>query len=176
MIYFFTILSFLVAIMSNINGVISCDENWTNATDVGLGYLWFDTSETIDYAAAKRFCRKKNSSLVELETSRQFDFIKMKLKILAEGIDWSYYCYTWRLKKWYAGATEVREGTWMWTQSEEIFTSENFIWGKDQPNDFCYTDQKYLCFSISRSTGNIFGDDCTGDKDNKAYPLCQKKM
>ena len=100
----------------------------------------------------------------------------MKLKILAEGIDWSYYCYTWRLKKWYAGATEVREGTWMWTQSEEIFTSENFIWGKDQPNDFCYTDQKYLCFSISRSTGNIFGDDCTGDKDNKAYPLCQKKM
>ena len=60
----------------------------------------------------------------------------------------------------------------MWTQSEKTFGLENFVWGNDNPNNYC-TDQKYLCFTISGSSGRIYGDDCTGEN---AYPLCQQKM
>ena len=60
-----------------------CDTGWIDASSVGLGCLWFDTSAK-SYSDATIFCENMDSSLIEIETPLQMNFTTEKLKTISE--------------------------------------------------------------------------------------------
>ena len=146
-----------------------CDTSWIDASSVGLGCLWFDTSAK-SYAEATTFCENMDSSLIEIETPLQMNFTTEKLKTISETAEWqNFQGYQW--KAWWGGATdEAKEGMWTWASGKPL-SLDSFVWGPGQPSNT--ENQDYFCFLIDKhyNKENFIGNDCSG----KNYPLCQKK-
>ena len=144
--------------------------NWEDARNLNLGYLWFEKSSKIGYSQAKRFCEAQKSNLIEIETREQMNYIVGKLSSFGLGG-----------KGWWGGATDTQsEGTWIWPESGRQVQS--FVWGRasfacgdwpfcrcKEPNS-CDADEDY--FSFIRVKG-YKGGDVSGDL--RLYPLCQQK-
>ena len=64
-----------------------CNENWVDASSVDLGCLLFDTSAK-SYAEATKFCEDMDSSLIEIETPAQMEFITKELRTFSESAGW----------------------------------------------------------------------------------------
>ena len=157
------------------NEVTVCDEKWEDANNVGLGCLWIEKLEKFSYVNAIKFCKNKNSRLIEIDSSKQMEFILDKLKPISDSVEWDKITNNVQVKSWYGGATETEEknGIWTWTQSGKPLVLDSYVWGKDpkQPNNL-WSDQKYYCFTISTgSNGNFYGNDCS---NRGYYPLCQQ--
>ena len=156
-----------------------CTENWEDASDIGLGYLWFETSETMNYADAVTFCKDRDSRLIEIDSQEQLNFTMEKLLTISEDVAWQSFPegVPWetplQYKAWWGGATDtVEEGSWVWTQSGNPV--QDFIWQSKQPNSKGGY-QNYLCFEIKPSGDTpIGGNDF--DHDSKNFPLCQQQM
>ena len=75
----------------------ACNETWVDASSVGLGYLWFDTSELMRYENAIKYCHQdRNSRLID--TPEQMDFTTKKLMPLNGKVLWQTYAngnYRW---------------------------------------------------------------------------------
>ena len=52
-----------------------------------MGYLWFETSEWTNYDDAIKFCKNMNSSLIEIDSEEQFDYVANKLLTITENVE-----------------------------------------------------------------------------------------
>ena len=78
----------------NLKEELVCNENWEDASNVGLGYLWFETSLRMNYGNAVTFCKDRNSSLIEINSPEQMNYAIQKLNNISEKVDWNkYYTY-----------------------------------------------------------------------------------
>ena len=129
------------------------------------------------YGAAITFCKEKNSTLIEIDSLDQKDFIFEKLQKISGEVKWQTPPGR-KYKAWWAGATdEEEEGTWRWTQSGEPV--QDFMWGGGEPNN-AGNGEDYFCFikgipvESDNDEGPYKGNDCSGSS-RVGYPLCQKK-
>ena len=166
--HYFIILAYLVNHIRSNNDVPICNKDWEDADNVGLGYLWIEKSQKMNYADAKIFCESKNANLIEIESQDQMNFIKEKLKSVGESMDPDQRDDIY----WWGGATdEDKEGTWKWTQSGKTFDTTSFVWAEGQPNNAGGNGEDYFCFWNKRG---YLGNDCGGSL--KTFPLRQRKM
>ena len=168
----YMILCFTFVALSSPVSASDCNDDWEDASDVGLGYLWFETSETMTYGSAVTFCENRNSKLIEIDSYKQMSYIVHKLRTASS--DW--WTSAWGTL-WWGGATDrAQEGAWRWTQSGAAV--QNFVWRVGEPNNKGgYED--YFCFFKSYhdydgSEDSFFGNDCS--YSSEGYPLCQQKM
>ena len=108
-----------------------------------MGYLWFETSERTNYDDVIKFCKNMNSSLIEIDSEEQFDYVANKLLTITEHVEGAE-----RSKVWWGGATDKdEEGTWRWTQSGVTFDKDSYIWAPGEPsNGGANKDEHYFCF------------------------------
>ena len=164
--HFHIILAYLVNQVRTNNDVPICNKDWEDADNVGLGYLWIEKSQKMNYVDAKSFCENKNSSLIEIESEEQMNFITDKLKTVGESINQGQNGDM----LWWGGATdEEEEGTWKWTHSGTSIQS--FVWAPGQPDNAHGGVEHYFCFWKRKG---YLGNDCQGSSE--MFPLCQRKM
>ena len=143
------------------NAASACGNLWEDGSQVGLGCLLFKDKKYL-HAEAVNFCKGRDSSLVEISTQEQLDFLVEKLTTLDEV-------------GWWGGATVTAEG-WRWTVSGGEVA--DYVWKNatkaaekalEQQQD--ETKQFYICFL--RST-EYLGHPCPGGA-SKRNAVCQKK-
>ena len=128
------------------------------------------------YEEAISFCKAKHSSLVEIESPEQIDFITEKLKSISNKVEWQYWSNggsSGQWKAWWGGATDKdHENKWKWTISK--VTIQDFVWGDGEPNDNNGNGdgEDFFCFIITSEESDYYGNDCSGSMN---YPLCQQK-
>ena len=156
----------------NMFEVTECDETWVDASSVGLGYLWFETSAAYNYSSAIAFCERRNSSLIEIDSKEQWNFTITKLETISEKVPFSIDAFGESMvKAWWGGASdEEKEGEWVWTKSG--VPVQEFVWGEGQPNNY-KRKQNYFCFHKQKGQESFEGNDDIGS--TRYYPLCQKK-
>ena len=128
------------------------------------------------YAAAISFCKGKNSSLIEIDSIDQKNFIFDKLKKISGEVEWQTPPGR-KYKAWWGGATdEEQEDDWRWTQSGDPV--QDFMWGVGEPNNGG-GEEDYFCFfkAVPVASDNdevsYKGNDCSGNS-RMGYPVCQK--
>ena len=143
-------------------------EGWEDGRSVGLGFLWFEKEAQLTHPEAVRFCEKKNSHLIEIDSQAQLDYVVNTLKIISKNVRVFPLGFS-HAKGWWGGATdEDKEGTWLWEESRAPVQS--FVWATNpqQPNSHGDEDN----FSFLDWSG-FKGHDVAGT--HKMYPLCQYK-
>ena len=140
-----------------------CPEHWTDGSLVNMGCLLFNSSATYSWTEASFFCQDPkggNSSLVEIETQQQMDYLLLMLNLLSDHED----PRTW----WTSGTDLGREGNWYWSNS--LQPVEEFIWhnATGEPDQGLSAN----CLSLY-STLDYEG---ATQPCSKLYsPICQKK-
>ena len=129
------------------------------------------------YAAAISFCKGKNSSLIEIDSIDQKNFIFDKLKKISGEVEWQT-PERRKYKAWWGGATdEKQEGNWRWTQSGGPV--QDYMWGDKEPNNQG-NDENVFCFfkaiqvMSNYDDGPYHGNDCSGIS-RMGYPVCQQR-
>ena len=149
------------------NAASSCGNLWEDGSQVGLGCLLFKDNKKYLHADAITFCEGRGSSLVEISTQEQLDFLVDKWTTLNEGPE--------RPNGWWGGATVTGEG-WRWTVSGGEVA--DFVWKNatkaaekalEQQQD--ETKQFYICFLKST---DYLGHPCPGGARER-LAVCQKK-
>jgi len=95
----------------------SCPDGWIDATDPGLGCLYFSNSRAT-WEGAANSCQDSGALLLELWTELEVDFVRSWLKAFsASGVndDW-----------WVGGTDQGREGHWYWAGS--LAPVADFVW------------------------------------------------
>merc|ERR1712212_964530 len=98
----------------------SCPSGWIDATDSGLGCLYFNNTWVSTWEGAASSCQDNGASLVEIWTELELDFVRSWLAAFAaSGDDIEYY--------WWTGGTDLgREGLWYWAGT--LATVGDFVW------------------------------------------------
>merc|ERR1711936_33269 len=141
----------------------SCPENWVDATLTGMGCLLFNTSEVMAWEDASVSCYHSKSSLVEIETELQLDFLRSELRFLANsGIS----------ESWWTSATDLgREGRWYWASS--LSPVPNFVWDSDEPSGS--TEENCGMLYVYDELDFMMNDYLCEYGPYSAYPICQIK-
>merc|ERR1711915_488033 len=105
----------------------NCQNGWVDASFVDMGCLYFNSSTHVSWDDAVSSCHvaTPNSSLVEITTEIQMDFIQMELGVLAdhEGP-----------RHWWTAATDVGiNGKWFWAASLTLV--EDYVWHAGYPSN-----------------------------------------
>merc|ERR1711974_126215 len=141
----------------------SCPENWVDATLTGMGCLFFDSSDPVTWQEASVSCYRSNSSLVEIETELQLDFLRSEVQLLANsGIS----------ADWWTSATDLgREGRWYWASS--LSPVPDFVLGYWFGGDI-----EQNCGQLDVNVDCKLNDyQCDSDHygNTPFYPICQIK-
>ena len=138
----------------------SCPTGWVDASFVDMGCLYFNSTKGMTWDDAVSSCHiaTTNSSLVEITTEAQMDFVQMMLEMIEEHES---------ARHWWTAATDVGiNGKWFWAAS--LATVEDFVWHSGYPNSLI--DRNCMMLHSSYKEGTNQNCDYTG-----AYPLCQLK-
>ena len=143
-----------------------CCYGWEDARASGLGYLWIENRNIMNYSEAVEFCRKENSHLIEIDSPAQLSHAVNKMKI--KSIKAKEFRLGWSaVKGWWGGASDSdKEGRWVWEQTGKPV--ERFLWADNEPNS--HGEEDNLCFL---SWFGYKGADAAGS--HNMYPLCQIK-
>ena len=87
--------------------------------------IQFNFSQKFNYADAMKFCKDRNSRLIEIDTREQMQAVAAELKRVVDTgsleplcfkgcPDCANECYT---AFWTGGSDEAQEGTWVWNSS-----------------------------------------------------------
>ena len=141
----------------------SCPENWVDATLTGMGCLLFNTTAVMNWEDASVSCYQSNSSLVEIWTELQMDFLRSELKVLANSGFSSF---------WWTSATDLgREGHWYWASS--LSPVPDFVWYSGSYAQPDGGTGENCAFLDSGYDFMIQDFDC--DYESSTYPICQIK-
>ena len=168
---------FLTIFLSNIVHSKVCaykdsSEDWIDANNVSLGYLWVEEIDKLTYDESVAFCESRSAHLIEIESVEQMNFLVNKLRDVGGDCEWRL-CDLVSVKGWWGGATDEKvEGTWVWSHSENPVGK--FVWADGEPNNCggilsCH-DENHLAF---RNGKDYHGVDVKGSI--RSYPLCQRK-
>merc|ERR1712223_402188 len=81
-----------------------CPENWIDASFAGMGCLFFNTTEVTTWEEASVSCYlSNNSTLVEIWTELQLDFLRSELTLLANTGVWTRWWTSGTDFVWYPG-------------------------------------------------------------------------
>merc|ERR1712154_72384 len=134
----------------------NCPEKWLDASLVDMGCLYFNTTNFLTWEEGNAICKMTpNSSLVDISTEVQMDFLRLQLYDNAEGSAW-----------WTAGTDIGIEGQWIWTTT--LTAVEDFVWESGFPS----TSLSLNCLSLTHTHGYLGYD---APCDNPRYPICQLK-
>ena len=152
-----------------------CPMYWTDATHVGIGCLYFNTSRPTSWIEAQRSCEAAHDEahLVEIQNQEQQDYMVMK----AEEI--SYLTWTGdpraqnprRLRNWWIGLTdEVTDGKFYWPYSLE---KVNFTaWARGHPKNDLHHNYVYLNSDSDYQWSNMNLNEINHPQMNN-FPICQ---
>ena len=149
----------LLILLESIHGS-PCPKYWTDATHVGLGCLFFNTTTKMTWPEAQISCASENNHghLVEIFNQEQKNFLVYK----AFEIE----ALTGMGRYWWIGLTdETFEGRWIWPYS--LKEAEFFAWNTGQPS--CGTNCNYVALYYGH---DYKWDDIISNGSN-LYPLCQ---
>ena len=154
-----------------------CPMYWTDATHVGIGCLYFNTSRPTSWIEAQRSCEAAHDEahLVEILNQEQQDYMVMK----AEEI--SYLTWTGdpraqnprRLRNWWIGLTdEVTDGKFYWPYSlkEVNFTA----WARGDPKNDLHHNYVHLTSNSDFQWSNLNLNGMKHDEEmTYNFPICQ---
>ena len=123
-----------------------------------MGCLLFKPSTAYSWDQANNHCNlEADSSLVEILTPEQHEYIIMELQLLADN---------GKKHDWWTSGTDVgKQGRWFWAQSLQLV--EQFVWGDDEPN----TPTNNCMFLSAARNFMVFDRNCASEM----YPICQIK-
>ena len=105
-----------------------CPEQWTDASFVDMGCLFFNVTHPLSWIDANEHCQMKmperNSSLVDIRTAEQLAFLQMLLDFgdHVQGVSGS----------WIAGTDVGSSGSWFWATTRTPV--DDFIWADGEPS------------------------------------------
>merc|ERR1711963_1242335 len=106
----------------------NCPDKWYDASFVDMGCLFFNNTAAVTWEEANVICQKySNSSLVEIHSEMQMNFLKMQLDEIASAEDVS--------RLWWTAGTDIGfEGQLIWITS--LTKVEDYVWhpGHPRPN------------------------------------------
>merc|ERR1711892_1565600 len=116
---------FSIILPIGVYGTNPCPIHWVQATFVDMGCLLFNSTATYTWEAATEYCYTfENSSLVELQTAEQLEYLNMEMNVLGDHEGYHY---------WWTGGTDLgREGKWTWMGSWTAIT--DVAWRTSYPN------------------------------------------
>ena len=144
----------------------ACVGAWVDGSNVGLGCLLFRDNKKYLHAEAVTNCEARDSSLVEISTQEQLDFLVDKWTTLNEGPE--------RPNGWWGGATVTGEG-WRWTVSGgEVadFVWKNATKAAEKASEQQQDETKQFCICFLKST-EYLGHPCGCAQ--KRFAVCRKK-
>merc|ERR1712172_383907 len=140
----------------------SCPEDWTDASFVDMGCLYFNNTERLDWMEANEYCQtglpELNSSLVELKTSEQLAFLQMLLDFDSDFAAGS----------WIAGTNVGSSGRWFWATT--LSPVEDFVWADGEPSRS--NNGTVSCLMLATDF-DLMG--LSIECDRNEYPICQIK-
>ena len=103
----------------------NCPDKWYDASFVDMGCLFFNNTAAVTWEEANVICHKySNSSLVEIHSEMQMNFLKMQLDEIASAEDVS--------RLWWTAGTDIGfEGQWIWITS--LTKVEDYVWHPGHP-------------------------------------------
>ena len=105
---------------------IKCPQYWTDATQVGLGCLFFDTTNQMDWPEAQESCKSMANTghLVEIFSEEQQSFLVAKA--------FEIQALTGQSNPWWIGLTyDLSNEFWIWSYSQ---TAPNYTsWAYEEP-------------------------------------------
>ena len=137
------------------------DGDWKDAGFLGLGCLLWSSQHTHSWEAANEFCFERNSSLVEIETEQQWDYLVSEI---TDFIGNAAFSRDW----WTSGSDWGREGRWYWTSS--LNPVPDFVWKSGQPDGGL--DENCLLIKVNLGEVDMAQDDSC---DSYGYHICQIK-
>ena len=142
----------------------NCPDKWFDASFIDMGCLFFNNTAAVTWEEANVICHKySNSSLVEIHSEMQMNFLKMELDEIASAEDVS--------RLWWTAGTDIGfEGQWIWITS--LTKVEDYVWhpGHPRPNlDNSISISNCLSLRPRDYDGHDIG--C----ENRDNPICQLK-
>ena len=136
-----------------------CSQGWLDFYRVGLGCLYFDTTQTLTWNDAQEFCHSQEESylLEVLDEDQNHDIVMMCFQIAQ---------VTQETRNWWMGLTDISfEDRWFWPHSLQPVDYSN--WHGNEPNNgetynYAYMDHTYDYEWIDTNEGD------------KKYTICQK--
>ena len=155
----FTIL-YVVLNLFGISFAANFPQYWSDATQVGLGCLYFDTANQMNWLEAQESCKSKADTghLVEIFSEEQQIFLE------AKGFEIEQ--LTGQQRSWWIGLTyDLFDDFWIWYFSQEApsYTS----WTYDVPSGLEVSNFAYL------ENGFIFDWYNCSFTCNNINPICQ---
>merc|ERR1719378_869535 len=65
-----------------------CPEHWLDASLTGMGCLLFNSSAELTWEESSFACQQSNSSLLEIWTEVQLDYVREEVSFLADASSW----------------------------------------------------------------------------------------
>ena len=111
----------------------------------------------MNYAAAKKFCQRINSHLVEVETEEAMTYLAAQLREVGAGLHF------------WGGATVEEDGVWRWSEARTVV--RRFVRLREPNPDY---DNLKLGFDCNSAEEKCYGFAYLEISDLR--PVCQKKL
>ena len=142
----------------------NCPDKWFDASFVDMGCLFFNNTAAVTWEEANVICHKySNSSLVEIQSEMQMNFLKMELDAIASAEDVS--------RLWWTAGTDIGfEGQWIWITS--LTKVEDYVWHPGHPRlNINGSISISNCLSLRPRDYDGYDIGC----ENRDNPICQLK-
>ena len=140
----------------------NCPDKWFDASFVDMGCLFFNDTAAVTWEEANVICHKySNSSLVEIQSEMQMNFLKMELDARAENVS----------RLWWTAGTDIGfEGQWIWITS--LTKVEDYVWHPGHPR-LNINNSISISNCLSLRPRDYEGHDI--GCENRDNPICQLK-
>ena len=149
-----------------VNSDSECPEHWLDASLTGMGCLLFNSSAELTWEESSFACHQSNSSLLEIWTEVQLDYVREEVSFLADAS-------SWLDQDWWTSGTDLgREGHWYWASS--LAPIADFVWHSGQPDNRPSSDEGTgaNCLILENSMDFMAQDErCS----YTTFHICQKK-
>ena len=150
-----------------------CPIFWTDATHVGMGCLYFNTSRPASWIEAQRSCLAAHAGahLVEILNQEQQDYMVMKAEEIFALTQNNNFVLP---RNWWIGLTdEAKERKFYWPYS---FKEVNFTaWARGYPKNDLNSNYVHLSYNADYQWNDVEekGIKANDEGSHHNYPICQ---